>query len=99
MVATNPIQGFDLPHQLSRLRFAKSMSDGEAELIFRTISENLHSYDQVTEVSPCRASCLSHAHRELTIADASSLLGCHHTYMACNLLASAFSTSMRPCGS
>ncbi|KAI0656871.1 spindle pole body interacting protein [Cubamyces menziesii] len=50
VVATNPIQGFDLPHQLSRLRFAKSMSDGEAELIFRTISENLHSYDQVTEL-------------------------------------------------
>ncbi|KAI9067011.1 spindle pole body interacting protein [Trametes sanguinea] len=50
VVATNPIQGFDLPHQLSRLRFAKSMSDGEAELIFRTIAENLHTYDQVTEL-------------------------------------------------
>lgn len=49
-MATNPIQGFDLPHQLSRLRFAKNMPDGEAELIFRTIAECLHSYDQVTEV-------------------------------------------------
>ncbi|KAI0642652.1 spindle pole body interacting protein [Trametes meyenii] len=49
-LTTNPIQGFDLPHQLSRLRFAKSMSDGEAELIFRAISENLQTYDQVTEL-------------------------------------------------
>ncbi|KAI0366822.1 spindle pole body interacting protein [Pilatotrama ljubarskyi] len=50
MMATNPIQGFDLPHQISRLRFAKNMPDGEAELIFRTIAENLHTYDQVTEL-------------------------------------------------
>ncbi|KAI0631091.1 spindle pole body interacting protein [Trametes polyzona] len=49
-LATNPIQGFDLSHQLSRLRFAKNMPDGEAELIFRTIAENLQTYDQVTEL-------------------------------------------------
>ncbi|KAI0720675.1 mesa protein [Cerioporus squamosus] len=49
-LARNPIQGFDLAHQLSRLRYAKSISDGEAELIFRSLAECLHSYDQVTEL-------------------------------------------------
>ena len=49
-MATKPIQGFDLLHQLSRLRYAKAIPDGEAELIFRSIAENLHTYDQVTEV-------------------------------------------------
>ena len=50
MLATKPIQGFDLAHQLSRLRYAKMISDGEAELIFRSISESVHTYEQVTEV-------------------------------------------------
>ena len=57
-LATKPIQGFDLAHQLSRLRYAKSISDGEAELIYRTIAENLNTYDQVTEVR-CRNAYLS----------------------------------------
>ncbi|KAH9855323.1 spindle pole body interacting protein [Lenzites betulinus] len=50
ILATDPIQGFDLAHQLSRLRFAKNMSNSEAELIFRTIVENLQNYEQVTEL-------------------------------------------------
>ena len=50
MLATKPIQGFDLSHQLARLRYAKSITDREAEAIFRAITENLHTYDQVTEV-------------------------------------------------
>ncbi|OBZ67772.1 Protein mesA [Grifola frondosa] len=45
-----PIQGFDLVHQLSRLRYAKRMPDGEVELIMRTLAENLQTYDQVTEL-------------------------------------------------
>ncbi|KAI0819413.1 spindle pole body interacting protein [Trametes gibbosa] len=49
-LATNPIRGFDLSHQLARLRFAKNMLNGEAELIFRTMVENLQTYDQVTEL-------------------------------------------------
>ncbi|KAI0739001.1 mesa protein [Daedaleopsis nitida] len=48
-MATNPIKGFDLAHQLSRLRYAKTISDGEAELIYRTLTDNLNTYDQVTE--------------------------------------------------
>ena len=44
------MQGFDVVHQLWRLRHAKRMSDGEAELIMRTLSENVQTYDQVTEV-------------------------------------------------
>ncbi|THH32077.1 hypothetical protein EUX98_g2113 [Antrodiella citrinella] len=47
---TNPMQGFDLAHQLWRLRHAKRMSDGEVELIMRTLAENVQSYDQVTEL-------------------------------------------------
>ena len=50
MLATKPIQGFDLVHQFARLRYAKMISDGEAELIFRCISEGVHTYEQVTEV-------------------------------------------------
>ena len=53
-LATNPIQGFDVAHQLWRLRLAKRMSDGEAELIMRTIADNLQTYDQVTEVCMLR---------------------------------------------
>ncbi|CAL1699526.1 unnamed protein product [Somion occarium] len=50
MLTTNPIQGFDAAHQLWRLRHAKRMSDGEAELIMRHLAENVQSYDQVTEL-------------------------------------------------
>lgn len=50
----NPMQGFDVPHQLWRLRHAKRITDGEAELIMRSIAENVQTYDQVTEV---RLSC------------------------------------------
>ena len=51
MLATDPIQKFDVLHQLYRLRHAKKMSDGEAELIMRTLAANLQTYDQVTQVS------------------------------------------------
>ncbi|KIJ61626.1 hypothetical protein HYDPIDRAFT_115800 [Hydnomerulius pinastri MD-312] len=48
--ATNAIQGFDLLHQLSRLRLVKNLSDGEVELIVRSIAENVQSYEQVVEL-------------------------------------------------
>lgn len=51
MLATDPIQGFDMAHQLWRLRHARKISEGEAELIMRTIATNLQTYDQVTQVS------------------------------------------------
>jgi hypothetical protein len=50
-IATKAIQGFDLYHQLYRLKNARNMSEAEAELITRTLVENVHSYDQVVEVS------------------------------------------------
>ncbi|KAH9935661.1 mesa protein [Fomitopsis serialis] len=50
MLATDPIQGFDIVHQLWRLRHARKMSDGEAELIMRTIAANVQTYDQVTQL-------------------------------------------------
>ena len=48
--ATNPIQGVDIGHQLWKLRHSKRVSDREAVLIYRTLAENIQSYDQVTEV-------------------------------------------------
>ncbi|CED83201.1 Arf3-interacting protein 1, N-terminal domain [Phaffia rhodozyma] len=48
-VSSSTLQ-FDLNHQLSRLRNARSMSTGEAELIFRSLGENVKTYDQVVEV-------------------------------------------------
>jgi hypothetical protein len=48
--AADAIQGFDLAHQLSRLRLARNLADSEAELIVRTIAENVRSYEQAVEV-------------------------------------------------
>ena len=50
MITTNPMQGFDVVHQLWRLRHGKRMPDGEAESIFRMLAENVQSYEQVCEV-------------------------------------------------
>ncbi|KAJ7782517.1 docking domain of Afi1 for Arf3 in vesicle trafficking-domain-containing protein [Mycena maculata] len=44
------IQGFDVSHQLFRLRNAKSMSDAEVSTIMRTLAENVKTYDQVIEL-------------------------------------------------
>ena len=45
------IQGFDLAHQVWRLRHAKQMSDREVELVLRTIMEHVQTYEQVVEVT------------------------------------------------
>ena len=47
---TDAIQGFDLSHQLSRLRLARNLTDSETELIVRTVADNVRSYEQVVEV-------------------------------------------------
>ncbi|CCM03276.1 uncharacterized protein FIBRA_05404 [Fibroporia radiculosa] len=47
---TDPMQGFDVVHQLWRLRHTKKISDGEAELIMRSLAENVQDYDQVTQL-------------------------------------------------
>jgi len=44
------IQGFDLVHQIWRLRHSRTMSDREAELIMRTLAEHVQSYEQVVEM-------------------------------------------------
>jgi hypothetical protein len=49
--ATNSFKGFDVLHQLFRLRYAKNISDDEVEVIMRTIAENVQTYDQVIEVN------------------------------------------------
>ncbi|THH12133.1 hypothetical protein EW145_g183 [Phellinidium pouzarii] len=49
-LATKPIQGYDLYHQLVRLKTAKNMNNQEVELIMRTLAESVQSYDQVVEL-------------------------------------------------
>jgi hypothetical protein len=48
---TCAIRGFDVLHQLGRLRLSKNVPDVEMEAIARAIAENLKSYEQVVEVS------------------------------------------------
>lgn len=48
--AMQAIQGFDVLHQLSRLRHAKNVPDAEVELIMRKIADSVQSYEQVVEV-------------------------------------------------
>ncbi|KDQ58432.1 hypothetical protein JAAARDRAFT_193004 [Jaapia argillacea MUCL 33604] len=52
-LATDPIQGFDLGHQIWRLRHTKGIPDHEVELIMRTLVENVQVYDQVVELLSC----------------------------------------------
>ncbi|KAF9464958.1 stabilization of polarity axis-domain-containing protein [Collybia nuda] len=48
--ANSAIKGFDVLHQLFRLRHAKSMSDLEVTTIIRTLADNVKSYEQVVEL-------------------------------------------------
>ncbi|KAG2136725.1 docking domain of Afi1 for Arf3 in vesicle trafficking-domain-containing protein [Suillus clintonianus] len=48
--ATAAIQGFDLSHQLSKLRLVKNLPDAEVELIVRSIADSLRTYEQVVEL-------------------------------------------------
>lgn len=58
------IQGFDVAHQLFRLRNAKSMSEAEVTTIMRALAENVKTYDQIVEVCGL---CQSDFARHLTI--------------------------------
>ncbi|KAI0064359.1 spindle pole body interacting protein [Artomyces pyxidatus] len=49
-LSVNAIQGFDVVHQLWRLRHVKNMQDAEVELIMRTFVETVQAYDQVVEL-------------------------------------------------
>ncbi|KAF8070707.1 docking domain of Afi1 for Arf3 in vesicle trafficking-domain-containing protein [Lyophyllum atratum] len=44
------IKGFDVLHQLFRLRHAKTMPDSEASTIMRTFADNVKTYEQVVEL-------------------------------------------------
>ena len=50
-IATKSIQGFDLYHQLVRLKTVKNMTDPEIEVIMQTLLDSVQTYDQVVEVS------------------------------------------------
>ncbi|GAA5868799.1 hypothetical protein JCM1840_005123 [Sporobolomyces johnsonii] len=43
----SPLQGFDLGHQLARLRQGRQLPSGEVELILRTLAQNARSDDQI----------------------------------------------------
>ncbi|GAA5924641.1 hypothetical protein JCM1841_006373, partial [Sporobolomyces salmonicolor] len=43
----SPLQGFDLAHQLARLRQGRQLPSGEVELILRTLAQNARSDDQI----------------------------------------------------
>lgn len=40
----------DIKHQISRLRYAKAISDGEMDLIMHTMYEDVRTYEQIVEV-------------------------------------------------
>lgn len=44
------IQGYDVVHQLWKLRHGKNLSDAEVELIMRALVESVQTYEQVVEV-------------------------------------------------
>jgi hypothetical protein len=48
--ATSAIRGFDIHHQLWRLRNVKHMQDAEVELIMRTLVNAVQTYDQAVEL-------------------------------------------------
>lgn len=49
-LAYRAIKGFDLHHQLSRLRNAKDMPEVEAELIYCSLGASVKTYEQVVEL-------------------------------------------------
>lgn len=53
--ANSAVKGFDVLHQLFRLRHAKNMLDLEATIIMRTLADNVKSYEQVVEVCDLRS--------------------------------------------
>ncbi|KAF9027622.1 spindle pole body interacting protein [Hymenopellis radicata] len=49
-LTANPIKGFDVVHQIFRLRHAKKMGDAEVSLLMQTLADNVNTYDQVVEL-------------------------------------------------
>lgn len=50
-ISSNPIRGFDVVHQIFRLRHAKKMADLEVSMLMQNLADNVKTYDQVVEVS------------------------------------------------
>ncbi|KAF5355050.1 hypothetical protein D9756_005243 [Leucocoprinus leucothites] len=48
--ASSAIRGFDVLHQLSRVRHGKNLADTEALAIMRTLADNVKTYEQVVEL-------------------------------------------------
>jgi len=49
--SNSAIKGFDLVHQIFRLRYTRKMLDAEALAIMRTLANGVKTYDQIVEVS------------------------------------------------
>lgn len=48
--ASSAIKGFDVVHQIFRLRYTKNMLDSEAFAITKSLADGVKTYDQVIEV-------------------------------------------------
>lgn len=47
----SPVQGFDLAHQIARLRHGRKLSDSECLLIVKSLSEQAQTDEQIISVS------------------------------------------------
>lgn len=90
MLATKPIQGFDLYHQIVRMKTAKNMLDQEVELIMRSLAENVQTYEQVVEVGATVRKTLGHGNLPFEL---SYWHYCHSILAVCFLSPSAYSIS------
>ncbi|EKM80927.1 hypothetical protein AGABI1DRAFT_71556 [Agaricus bisporus var. burnettii JB137-S8] len=50
LTAGSSIKGFDVAHQLARLRYGKNLADTEVLAIMRTLADNVRTYEQIVEL-------------------------------------------------
>jgi hypothetical protein len=79
--SSNPIKGFDVLHQLYRLRYAKKMADTETITIMRVLAENTKSYEQCVEVNFASFFCTlcSGVDNSLLSLFCFGVVSCYHT--------------------
>jgi hypothetical protein len=53
--SNRPVKGFDLHHQISRLRLGKKMSNDEVEAVLRTLRDTIRSDEQIIQVRTNRS--------------------------------------------
>ena len=67
--SNNSIKGFDLVHQIFRLRYTKNLPDSEALAIMGTLANSVKTYDQIVEVGwPQENSHVNHTSKTILLA-------------------------------